>query len=229
MTDAKNYYRVLGVSPDADASVVKAAYRAKAKALHPDLHPDDPDSATRRFKDLAEAYRVLSDPQARRRLDRSRRATTPAASDAAAATATATFSDADDSVDVPPPEWTAAVARHPAWESHRRRVALCSADLAAEYRFVMTKFGRVVYAEDVAQRLIDRFLSKYFGADPMTRRLAWHFLETRERDLARDLNALVLALGRMADAGRIVDCYFSDFRPVLNRQASGPVDAARAA
>jgi hypothetical protein len=63
--DPKNYYGVLGVPADADLDAIKAAFRARAKRLHPD-HNDSPD-AEAEFRLLNEAYRVLGDPERRRR------------------------------------------------------------------------------------------------------------------------------------------------------------------
>ena len=66
---AKNYYQILGVAPDADAAEIKKAFRARARDSHPDSNPGDP-SAEHRFREIAEAYEVLSDPERRRRYDR---------------------------------------------------------------------------------------------------------------------------------------------------------------
>ncbi|MDR0504444.1 MAG: DnaJ domain-containing protein [Bifidobacteriaceae bacterium] len=65
---AKDFYKVLGVPADADASVIKRAFRKRGAALHPDANPDDP-QAEERFKDLNEAYAVLNDPQQRQQYD----------------------------------------------------------------------------------------------------------------------------------------------------------------
>lgn len=67
-------YTVLGVPRTADASAIRAAWRRLAKETHPDRNPDDPD-AERRFKDVAAAWSVLSDPEARARYDRGPRRT----------------------------------------------------------------------------------------------------------------------------------------------------------
>ncbi|MHA1731179.1 MAG: molecular chaperone DnaJ [Promethearchaeota archaeon] len=66
--EKRDYYEVLGVGKDANDADLKRAFRKKAKQYHPDLHPDDPD-ATEKFKEVQEAYAVLSDPDKRRRYD----------------------------------------------------------------------------------------------------------------------------------------------------------------
>jgi len=65
----RDYYEILGVPRDADIEVIKRAYRRLALKYHPDRNPDDPEAAEK-FKEAAEAYAVLSDPQKRRQYDR---------------------------------------------------------------------------------------------------------------------------------------------------------------
>ena len=65
---ARDYYEVLGVPRDADAEQLQQAYRGLARANHPDINKDP--AAEERFKEVNEAYHVLSDPETRRRYDR---------------------------------------------------------------------------------------------------------------------------------------------------------------
>lgn len=68
MTEAKDYYRILGISEHAEADEIKRAYRALARACHPDHNPGD-GAAAERFKTIREAYEVLSDPLRRQQYD----------------------------------------------------------------------------------------------------------------------------------------------------------------
>ncbi|MDH7516145.1 MAG: DnaJ domain-containing protein [Bacteroidota bacterium] len=68
----KNYYKILGVNENAGEAEIKAAYRSLAKKYHPDKNPGKKD-AEARFKEINEAYEVLSDPEKRKRYDELRR------------------------------------------------------------------------------------------------------------------------------------------------------------
>ncbi len=65
----RDYYEILSVSRDCDDASLKGAYRKLALKYHPDRNPNDVD-AEERFKEAAEAYSVLSDPQKRAAYDR---------------------------------------------------------------------------------------------------------------------------------------------------------------
>jgi len=65
----KDYYEILGVARDASGDDIKQAFRLLARQTHPDANPNDP-TAEERFREIAEAYEVLSNPDRRARYDR---------------------------------------------------------------------------------------------------------------------------------------------------------------
>lgn len=69
MASTRDYYEVLGVSKDTEASEIKKAYRKLAMKFHPDQNPDDP-GAEEKFKELGEAYEVLGSEEKRAAYDR---------------------------------------------------------------------------------------------------------------------------------------------------------------
>jgi molecular chaperone DnaJ len=69
MSTRRDLYQVLGVTRNASPEEIKKAYRNKARKLHPDVNRDDP-KAEEKFKEVSDAYAILSDPQKREIYDR---------------------------------------------------------------------------------------------------------------------------------------------------------------
>ena len=62
----KDYFKVLGVGRNANDASIKKAFRTLARQYHPDVNPGNSEAETR-FKEISEAYEVLSDPDKRRK------------------------------------------------------------------------------------------------------------------------------------------------------------------
>jgi curved DNA-binding protein len=69
MQNFRNYYSILGVSKESTPEQIKTAYRQLARTYHPDMNPGD-QSAEDKFKDIGEAYEILSEPTKRAQYDR---------------------------------------------------------------------------------------------------------------------------------------------------------------
>ncbi|OLC18679.1 MAG: hypothetical protein AUH38_03140 [Deltaproteobacteria bacterium 13_1_40CM_68_24] len=67
----RDLYEVLGTSPDASAQEIKAVYRQLARTFHPDVNADE--EAIEHFREITEAFVVLSDPAKRKAYDRQRK------------------------------------------------------------------------------------------------------------------------------------------------------------
>ena len=62
MGTKRDYYEILGIEKNADAAKIKSAYRKLAKKYHPDTNSGDA-VAEKKFKEVTEAYNILSDPE----------------------------------------------------------------------------------------------------------------------------------------------------------------------
>jgi molecular chaperone DnaJ len=69
VADKKDYYELLGVSRSATEDEIKKAFRKQARKFHPDVNRDDPKTAEAKFKEINEAYEVLSNPDNRAKYD----------------------------------------------------------------------------------------------------------------------------------------------------------------
>jgi curved DNA-binding protein len=67
-TDFRDYYAILGISKTASPEEIKQAFRKLARKYHPDVNPGNK-QAEARFKEINEAYEVLSDPDKRKKYD----------------------------------------------------------------------------------------------------------------------------------------------------------------
>ena len=70
MAEKRDYYEVLGVSKGASDDEIKKAFRKMSKKYHPDLNPNNKE-AEKKFKEVNEAYQVLSDPEKKSKYDHS--------------------------------------------------------------------------------------------------------------------------------------------------------------
>lgn len=200
MRREQDYYAVLGVSPDAEDIVIRAAYRALAQRYHPDRAGAPDANAHTRMAELNAAYAVLSDQARRSAYDRLRAAGANAGG--------GRFGDAEE---VPPAEddplakdWKIAQKIYPDLAAFEQRLAQFSAKLAATYRAYLLETRQFEPRESLAGQMENHFLSTYFGEHERNVDFARRLILARQRKAARALNDMIRVLGSDANPIRVI-------------------------
>lgn len=173
MDAAKDHYRVLGVTADADAAAIQAAYRALAKKFHPDA-PAETRSAER-FIEVQQAYEVLGSRESREAYDEARaavRAGQDKVERERAAEETA---------------WRARVREEPEIADRHADLSRLAKSLGRRYRSGILAGMDGRHPEDFARYLEEQFLTRHFGEDAQMQRLGKALLEDGRRGAAAEL------------------------------------------
>lgn len=208
MDAAKDYYGILGVLPDAEEIVVRAAYRALAQRYHPDRSPRaSADEANARMAEINEAYVVLADHRLRETYDEQRRAR-GSAGNALADEVEEPPGAADDPVAA---DWRIATRYYPDLAAHEARLARFSWKLASSYRIYLLETRQFEPRAALAAMLEERFLHTYFGGLPRNLEFARRLILDGRRAAARALNEAIRVLGADADPTRVIPRIAQDF------------------
>lgn len=196
----KDYYVVLGVLPDAEEVVIKAAYRALVQRYHPDKYAGDSSEAQRKTTELNEAYEVLSNPVRRAEYDRQRINQTK--------DETSSF---DDDTDVPisfddlNADWEMATRFYPDLIQLESRLIKISNRLGIGFKLVMIESKEFEKRHIIAKALERQYLENYFGTNGKVIEFAAKLLIDGKREAAKELNKTILVLGSKIDGNRIVN------------------------
>lgn len=207
MNAAKDYYSILGVLPDAEDIVIKAAYRALAQRYHPDRFGGTREKANAYMAELNEAYAALGDAEKRKSYDQKR-----------AMSATAGRSQLSQMEEQAPPgadpldrDWRVASTFYGDLAVFEKRLAQFSWKLSNTYRAYLLDTRQFENRESLAALMENHFLSTYFGDNERTLDFARRLFINRQRDAALALNNTLRVLGSGADPGRIIGKISRDF------------------
>lgn len=203
----KDYYVILGVLPDAEEVVIKAAYRALVQRYHPDKYVGgDSNEAQRRTAELNEAYDVLSNPVRRAEYDRQRINQTK--------NEASSFDDDTDvhvSFDDLNADWELATRFYPDLIQLESRLIKISSRLGIGFKLVMIESKEFEQRHHIAKALEKQYLENYFGTNPKIIEFAAKLLIDGKREAAKELNKTIVILGSKVDGDRIVNKLTSQY------------------
>jgi curved DNA-binding protein CbpA len=178
---SKDHYAALGLAPNADDVVVKAAYRALAKKHHPDRNSSNDQGASRKFREIQNAYEVLSDEEKRARyqqlLQGSRR---HRASELSASSGGDVRVRLDD-------RWEYLIQKHPDLGKIYSGYNHVSPALAARFRLLVLGSRLPGHFDYIARRLERQFCRRHFTQYGEVQSLARRLLARRNRHGLRQL------------------------------------------
>ncbi len=188
----QNHYKVLGLTPDVENAVIKAAYRALCKKYHPDRFEGDKEYATELMKKINVAYEVLSDPGKRDEYDKN-------------------WGKSDDyqTNDVKEEqynagvelenEWGFVVEYYPVLSKLHSNLNQISPPLASAFKILILDLQEFENPISVAKKLESQFLEKYFGSKIAIQETALNYIMSGNREAARELNKAVKIFGSNLD------------------------------
>mgnify|MGYP002878259904 CR=1 FL=1 len=204
-------YGVLGVLPDAEDVVIKAAYRALSQRYHPDRWTGPVAEAHERMSAINRAYEVLGDVTRRRAYDAERKASGSAPG--------ASFDHSSDVLtDDHRERWKVACSIYPDLATTRQQLGQLSTALA--FSFVVTVVEHRLFGarNELAAKLEREFLEKYFGTHPEVLEYAKFLLRSGNKEAAKGLNKLVDVMGSDLPPALLISRIDRDYKVTATAQ-----------
>jgi curved DNA-binding protein CbpA len=201
MSQARDYYSVLGVLPSTDIIVIRAAFRALAHKYHPDKWRGNKAESEARMRELNEAYEVLSNDEQRKKYDSQRKQPNDNSFDYDDETMRSAFGEAEQ---VQASDWAIAIDYCPDLSEIHQRLAKTSDKLAFAYRTLLLESKDFKDRRKIADEMEETFLKRYFGSDPKIIWFAKSLCHEGNKAGAKELNRVISVLGKKVDAGEII-------------------------
>jgi curved DNA-binding protein CbpA len=191
MLNGKTYYQILGVQPDAEDIVIRAAYRVLSQRYHPDKWLGDLNFAAERMTELNRAYASLSDSEDRKRYDGELRAASTNQYDP--------NDPIQESFEGSSPEeqanWQTAVQYFPDLNSYLKSLKRINAGLAFTFKSILLSKRTFDEARDLYLHLKSSYLQRYFGSNAYIISFAEYLIEHKKHEALLELNQVINALG----------------------------------
>jgi curved DNA-binding protein CbpA len=190
----KNYYQILGVSPDAEAAVIRAAYKALAQKYHPDKFSGSPAEAQARMSEINGAYAVLSDPKNRAEYD-------------AVMNSEAKDTDQPHSAEsnIDKDKWQIACEFYPDLDEITERLFLIDSSLPQVFKAKLIDGQNYEQRYEIAKQIENDYLASFFGDRAEIVAFARELLLAGKRQAARDLNEVIRVMGDSVTDERLIE------------------------
>lgn len=209
MSNAKDSYQILGITPSAELAVIKAVYKALALKYHPDRNKGNLAAAAKKMAEINEAYSVLSDEQKRAAYDRSRRGSSEQDQfDDEEEGFDSEFSSMDSQIEA---DWALARKYYPDLDSILVNLNQVSKSLIIPYKLTVLEKQIFPQRKTLADQMIDDYLQTYFGKNAEIKDFAKLLLKKGRRDAALELNKVVRVLGGGIDTNAVKSQIALDF------------------
>lgn len=186
-----DYYKTLGLIPNAEPAVIKAAYRALVSIYHPDKNNDE--SSNNKIKDINAAYAVLSNPTKKSEYDSQIEKDKSNASTSAFSTSDPFYSDPLEN------DWEMAIDFYPELKEQYDTLSKISWRLAFAFKLQLLDSQNFKESQQISQKMKFDYLSKYFGNDKEIIKYAELLITNRAIDAALYLNSIVKIMGQSVD------------------------------
>lgn len=216
MINGKNYYQILGLLPDAEDIVIRAAYRTLSQKYHPDKWSGDPKVATEKMSELNAAYDVLSDPARRAQYDEELRRS---GCDKEFESDHSVDDDFSESFSQFEEDWNYATEFFPDLAKYLNLLKKLNLGLAFAYQQTLLERKSFKQGEKIFADLKRSFLSRYFSDDENLQAFAEELLSKNYRNAALELNKAIRILGDQVPRSKLINRVYAKFpecRP--NRQ-----------
>ncbi|HET9700502.1 MAG TPA: J domain-containing protein, partial [Burkholderiales bacterium] len=205
MEESTDLYAILGVLPNAEDVVIRAAYRILAQRYQPDRYKGNAAEGADRLRRIEEAYAILGDPARRRQYDQQ-----------AGADAGTEYWDkghAENLLDAPGwrSDWDLACHFYPALRDAEAQFRSMSPALAFTFCATLMETKRFPEGEAIAGQMEQAYLGKSFGDDPDILGFAKRLIVSGNNEAVRTLKRALKVLGSSTPASVIIDTLTRDF------------------
>lgn len=179
-----DYYKTLGLIPNVESVVIKAAYKALAQIHHPDKNNDN-----KNMVDINTAYTVLSNPIKKAEYDSEIEKRSSSASRSSFTTVSPFCSDPLES------DWRMAISFYPFLKEQHKILSNISWDLAFSFKVLLLETQDFKNSHEISKEIKFYYLSRYFGCDKEVMEYAESLIINKEIDPVLYLNSLVRVMG----------------------------------